>query len=306
MLNSKQYQLLFELTKITESIRIIYEKLKLLEEINQKDSQEYKKNIDYLTICIEVETSKYNEIVNPSDLEELYSYLSKQNKKNCKDTEKLVCYERIRNNIFMKLSNNLKSESYHIDDETEELKISTQKMNVILNMALSNEYEYNILFLSLIDKCITENFSPYTDEFIDLKYDTCFCDRQIEKLVIENNFSINTRNYYMIDDGGELFKQGREEFAQKIAIKTMSKMLSNTDKTISNGRFSFMVFVQMYQLCASLIMLYDTDSFIELKTNFKEMSHKSMYNQSGLKLINKTFDEIPKMKDKNKILTLKV
>ena len=303
MLNQKQYMLLFELTEITESIKVIYDYLKDLETIGQKDSEEYKKYMDYLTICLEVENNKYNEKMSTKDLEEIFMYLNKQKDSDKKNTDKLLCYERIRNNIFMKLTKNLNSEVYHMDGEIEELELSIEKMNEILNMAKANDYEYNILLLSLIDKKIIDDETQFTEELIDFKYTACFCDREIENLVIENNFSVKTKNYYMIDDGDELFKSGREEFAKKIALKTMSKMLVKTE---DDEKIDLKRLLQLYNLCTSLMMLYDTPSFTELKTNFLEMEQKSIYSALGMRLITKAFNETHKLKSKNKILTLKV
>jgi len=303
MLNQKQYILLFELTEITESIKVIYDYLKDLEKIGQKDSDEYKKYMDYLTICLEVETNKYNEKMNTNDLEEIFMHLNKQKASDKKNTDKLLCYERIRNNIYMKLTKNLNSEVYHMDGEFEELELSIEKMNEILNMAKANDYEYNILLLSLIDKNIIDDETLFTDELIDFKYDACFCDREVESLVIENNFSVKTKNYYIIDDGDELFKSGREEFAKKIALKTMSKMLVKTE---DDEKIDLKRLLQLYNLCTSLMMLYDTPSFTELKTNFLEMEHRTIYSALGMRLITRAFNETHKLKSKNKILTLKV
>ena len=42
-------------------------------------------------------------------------------------------------------------------------------------------------------KNIIDDETLFTDELIDFKYDACFCDREVESLVIENNFSVKTK-----------------------------------------------------------------------------------------------------------------
>ena len=75
-------------------------------------------------------------------------HLNKQKASDKKNTDKLLCYERIRNNIYMKLTKNLNSEVYHMDGEFEELECIIRivvLLIVCLEITIRNKNLFEVL-----------------------------------------------------------------------------------------------------------------------------------------------------------------
>jgi len=78
MLTLNQKEILTSFNKTTEAIKVLYNKLKELEKNGQKDSEEFRKTIDYLDICLEVEDSKYGTQIDTSNLERIFEHIDSQ------------------------------------------------------------------------------------------------------------------------------------------------------------------------------------------------------------------------------------
>lgn len=151
-----------KIIEITESIKAIYNKLCELEIKNQKNSPEYKQNIDYLKIALQVEEQIYNQ-TNKEELKKL----AKTNK-------------RIRNKID--------------DIEPNMGPMAGQ----IYSIAASLDDELFTIFFSVLDEKIEE--ADNKTALCNVKYNNLFTHPDIESFGIANEFKMNSRTNFIFEE----------------------------------------------------------------------------------------------------------
>lgn len=173
---------LLRIIKIEKTILEIYKRLYNLE-INQKDTIEYKEQVNNLKLSILVEDDLFNSI----DKQKLSKYL---NNINCSHLLRTL-------NDFDFLLN--KYEHLYIAKRLYE-RINYKENNLLKNLIKEDSKFY---FLNQIESLIKCN-KEYIDIFRKSKYILAFLNRNIELELLSNNFNINN---YLISKSSAILNE---------------------------------------------------------------------------------------------------
>lgn len=150
--------------KTTNSIMNLYKKLCKLEILNQKNTQNYNKYMEYLKIALEVEKEKYRSLTN-EELENLQTLAKGNNERIFRQTDKYI----------------------EIDDE---------EITKTIYLADNQKEKEKHIFYSMLEDEIQEKQNT---NHIILKYHLLFTDAQIEPYAVENNFNMSHTNKVIIE-----------------------------------------------------------------------------------------------------------
>lgn len=191
------------LLRITTHIQEVYDRLLILEKDGKKDSLEYQKTIEYLKMCIENETEIYKKDYNTFDEnEKLIRYLEIGCKRVRKSTydyedESIVFENDFSNKVAQRIINKLfnvltDSEEFArlIEEESIKKGSNTEELNkMILDDRIAKNVIYNNLLCNIEQSVNNQNFKPYKDYLIEIKYDIPFVFGFFEEYMLENLFS---------------------------------------------------------------------------------------------------------------------
>lgn len=274
----------------TSSIKNIYDKMLNLELNNQKDSEEYKKNLVYLDIARELETQRYAKI----SLIDAYRYYLKINDDiNGKFyVENNLVEERIMSNLLKIFAKNIQ-------------KLDTKNKTVIFY----NLFDRNILRLALFlnDKKNSDKkgYDTHTNNlYFRLKYYLSFINREVEELLLNSSFAslddIDIANYLMVPYEGDedLITKEKDLYCKNVALIQINKLLSITDIMHDSHEKDFEVNLRQLLLESSLVFL-DKETIKDINDYFmnkeEDYSHISKYLIS--EIINKDNNEKIKIKN---------
>ena len=325
------------LLRITTNIDKLYTKLCKLEIENKKDTDEYTKNIHYLSILIEEETKLYNKL--NLTFNKTVSWINfllniKQiNGINLRETLLTQNYDnhiiiRILNNLTLNISKdynkliNLSNENLEIVMKLIGIKISISSPKdiickcIISKIAIENDIHY--AYLSFLQEEIhNPKQTSLRDKLITNKYNTAFINRDIESYTLTNNFNIKTNNFIISNIVPELleinqltYKNIQDLIGCTISSNEIYELLEISDLDYCDiTKVTTSVLRQCMINSAFLFMSGEKISDINYEfheyTDDKEYLEIHPNSNISYNLIINSFNSIKENRAKTKILSLK-
>lgn len=181
-----------------------------LELDDNKDSDEYKKNLDYLTIALDIEKKLYETIDNRTMIELVTLLLNDKLSSNfCGNVDSII-NENYNNKIIRRVLNKLNegidynNDTYfNVDDQVENFNENIfmpipdlpKENNSISPSILVAEFE-SIIYQCILDIIIEQEKHDIND-FIKSKYNMTFINNFLETLLVNNNFNIPENETYI-------------------------------------------------------------------------------------------------------------
>ncbi len=290
-LSGKEIVEIQDLTKITNSIYALYQKLYNLEINGNFDTEEYKEMLEYLNIAIEVENRKYREIDKKSAQKIIYYLLEYYQIHNVGltldnvitfDDNKLIFRRIIKYLLFnsfcdVKIINflyceNENTSALELEGEPEDdFYIQVSKNNLLIEI----EKDIVKIFLTFVQDFYDSTNKKFEDYLVKTKYNVSFLHKNFEKEFIGNKFQmpyckfLNSKllsemeNFYQSD-----YEHQVSSYAKTIAtyhinqlLKLKSSKFNNTEKVVS-------VILRVFMLKATLLML-DAETLALYKLQIK-------------------------------------
>lgn len=197
-MKNEDIEILNKLFEIAKKILKIYNNLIDLELNNKKNTDEYKKQLDILDICLGVEENLYKKI----DLEKIDDYIEYSDYENLftnitdydllvDDIDNLLIYKRVYNKLN-KIKNNKLINDYQ--DEKNKNDYPPFDLVKILESYINNDIFKSLILL--IDNSLNDNINKkYINRLIKSKYLISFLNTDIENDLKE---SVEVNNYLII------------------------------------------------------------------------------------------------------------
>ena len=269
--------------KISNSICSLYNQLCQLEIDGKKDTEEYKKVMDYLNITIEVEQEYYNEAKLYSHKCASWIYFIMSNKIPLKLVSNFtsILHSKFELAASRRVLENLIS--IYINSEEEQLDEGI--MQLINDLNISNfmkqdihledyikfqeyfEKDFLNLFLIYIQGCIDHidqkkvNDDELRKKFIKTKYYIYSIYTFIEREFLKDNFTSSKFSFIDLDTDFPEFDGMNDEYYSKICLRSMVGLLRKAPST------NFLLFIQYFMFKSSLIFM-DKKSIKRVKSVF--------------------------------------
>ena len=211
-LTSKDYEWLKNIMKNNESIDAIYKKLCELEINGQKDSDEYKKYIDYLKIALEVENNIYaTGKINFYNGSALVNYIIGERMPDdfLNDRESIIAKD-YNNRVIRRVLKNLIGIVASDYETVKKYMIPTQLVEFMkyigmedADQSVSNALYSSVQMKDALDQDISNGFltilreltnsskyAEYKNELIASKYHIAFIEPNTETLLLNNSFEL--------------------------------------------------------------------------------------------------------------------
>ncbi len=230
---TKQEKTIFqELFNLNKKIIKLYGNLTTLEYRHLVDSIEYKNNIKYLSLCIELENELYQKL-NYQKINVYLDYLQEALYENvsdydviCCDFEDLLPHKRIYNRLF-----DTKKSLFIKDIQKEDNNsLKSQKIMIANNI----HEDFLTLFIFFLNNYIQDYvYNEYRKDLIKAKYQVYFLNNQLEKMFLNNSIQDNIISCFSMAD---LFDFEETEtnniicnYINKYIKKYISSLLKITD-----------------------------------------------------------------------------
>lgn len=204
VLDKKTMQIFERILNVSNSINKLYKNLYDLELDGKKDSDLYKRNMEYLKLSIEVEEEIYEKIIyNQEKVELLSMYIDeKYNLYDCNSYFDYVYFNQDERGILRvseTLYDVLDNADYSFDNlyEDEDYEVLYSSYFSKLNNMLNKEMIMNYLKENEQQIKFTNEEKDQKDLLTGFKYNASFINKQLEMQLINNDFNIE--NLYDID-----------------------------------------------------------------------------------------------------------
>lgn len=307
-----------------KNIQRLYDKLCKLEIQGKKNTNEFEKLIEYLSIVIEVEDKLYNEAkLTPEKILSWIKFL-----KTTKDKNNTIL-QRIINTLFQKLTNNYNIlKNLPIKELENILKISginltdkNPKKEEICKCILIKESiqkdSYHIFISFLEEKINNPKQKMFNEYLIESKYEAIFQNKDIESFAIKNNFDLPNKPYIFSPIIKEihninpiLYKNIKDTIGDKIVSTQIYKILEIKDEEYNNLNIVSAQIIRECMIKSYLTLMsdqkisdvnYDFHEFIEDK-DYEELYPNNNISEN---IIINLFKGIKKDKEKIRILSIK-
>lgn len=317
-LTYEDFKQIESLLKNNTNIDKLYSKLYTLELEGHKDTEEYKKHLEYLSMFLEFEEKIYKE-ANLS----IKKTLSWINFLNQKSNNKIVA--RILYNLFTRITKSYNELLTIPNSQTEEITkllsinaMGPNKETICKCIVLKETIEKNLYlpFLNFIEAYIQNNTNKELHEnLLSGKYNTLFTNPKIEKIALSNNFTISPIPHVIeeipkeIDNiNVELYKNIKDLISYTIAEGEIYHLLEISDFEYNDiSKTTISVFRQC--MLRSAFQIMSDEKISDLNFSFHEYVESENYQEShpnndiSYNLIVHNFKEIKKDKNKRKILS---
>lgn len=312
------YVLVESLIKISYAIENLYHKLYMLEIKNLKESEEYKKYLEYLDMSLEYEEELYNESnLTALKCQNLIHLIINRyiNKKMINDLESVLSrkyenayFRRVVNKLNAIMKNDYSGMEELIDNDIFEIKDNIDYdymyLSNLIRLNLMNDYIERI-FLILQEKIDEEKDIKLKNKLIRDKYYISFIFPNAEKKLMNNNFSVENRvcditiiiSYILgitEDEYKEIHNDYLEKEIRKLFYKTMFK---EKEEKVSKEKL-----ILRECLIRALFMMANKKMIDELCKEFKSVSKINCDNIEVFFKNCVTFNN----KDKQKQITIKI
>lgn len=181
--------LLNSIIEITNKISKIYYNLYTLDINNQKNTEEYKKQLDYLSICLDIE----NELYKKTNYKNLYLYMEYLDEKKIfryyQDFDSLLDFDHnliIKKRIYNRLNNINFSNLINIYQNDINKKNDDPSFDhlIFLNKEINNDIEKSVIYFSL---------EKNKKDLLKIKYIITFLNKDIENNldIFKDNLNLN-------------------------------------------------------------------------------------------------------------------
>lgn len=295
----------------------LYTKLYTFELEDKKDSEEYKKHLEYLSIFLEFEEKTYKEA--NLTIDKALSWISFLYQKS---DNKII--SRILYNLFSRLTikyNELQrltlEEVQNIASLFSVKVFGTNKETICKCIILKDTIEKNLYytFLNFLQKHIeTINNNELRHNLIVGKYTTLFTNPKIEKIALKNNFDISPTPEIieeipieLLPLNDSLYRFVKDLISSTIAEGQIKELLKISDADYNDILITTASIYSQSMLRAAFQIMSD-DKIDELNYNFNKYTKSEEYlkchqnDHISYNLIIHNFKEINNDKKKRKIL----
>ena len=221
MLNNNEKKVLNKLYNITKSIKDLYFKLITLELNGKKNSEEYKKILDYLSMTRELEEKYMNEI---DDCNKYLSYFEK----NMYGVNEMNAITE-GNYLYLK--------EFRIIGKLLIYRDENNKNEAILNEAILKDVI--LMFIKNLDKCIKETTNKFLKEkLIYTIYSLIYSNKNIETDLLYYNFNFELDNISKSNYIAYLLNVDNKKYNKKFMCYILN-FTNNAMKYITKNTYNF-------------------------------------------------------------------
>ncbi|MBQ9072130.1 MAG: hypothetical protein IJY25_03125 [Bacilli bacterium] len=314
------------LLETAKAVEKLYNKLYILEINGQKETDEYKKQMEFLNISIDLENrlyKKYNFSIEKQSI--LIKYLVNfKYHKNYIDNEACIINQDYANihvrRVINKLTNELSKTKAGIKEiYFEEVELMENDMKEsINNIRVLKELQRDIFssyLLFLQEYILNEQYKCYKNEFIKSKYNLSFVYEKIEKIMLNNNFDINKELYLgskLVSDilkiDLQVYNYMKDDYSSSFLKDIVFEFIEFKDLDYNDKNKSVSAMLRMCYIRSCLLMVSEqkiTDINCELQEyiNSEEYLNKHINDTISQNLIKICFDSIEKDRTKVKRLS---
>lgn len=303
------------ITEIAASIETLYIKLFNLEINGKKETEEYKKTIEYLKISVEVENELLqNKLLSSDKIIAMMFYLIKKKKsENFSENYKEVLNQSYNDRIFLRIFNKiyfkykenptiLQSIEKYLDEPEEEIL-----QNIIAKNELDKSLERDFLnsYLFLLQQFCLDSQDEYVFPYLlSTKYNLSYSIPSIEESLISLNFEIPDTlclessmiaNIFSMNE--EEYEKAKNDYGTKIAFSQIIKILDMDNKNFSNPKNIANSILKQCLLRAAF-MFMDEETLQELNYQFHSQIENKKYllkypnNSVNENIVSKCFRKI--------------
>lgn len=333
-LNKTDLEQLEAILRNNKNIERLYKKLYTLEIEDKKETLEYTKLLDYLSIVIEVEDKLYKEA--NLTLEKALSWAKLLF--NCKPNNSFITIEnimkqnydnliisRIINKLLTIITQNnhelLMCQNKELTNIMTMLGINVLKIDkkhtLCKSITMKNIIENNIYytFLSILQEDIENPLQKtFKEKLIIAKYNTLLVNKNIEAYLLKNNFNIQINTYIDSESTSELLQINKQLYqivkntiACALANKQIYKLLEINDTDYNNIEKTTSSILRQCMMKAALIFL-TKEEINNINNNLQNYINNDEYQTSHTNntistyLINNCIKNITTSKTKIKTL----
>ena len=339
-LEKNDYEQIESIIKTTKSIETLYKRMCELEINGSKNTEEFKKNFDYLTIALDVEENIYkNANLTSEKIQAWIKYIfeTKVPEEFYTDSESVVrqnysnktirrilnilstkhqsyfrISEQISNDIFLKNIMKL----IGINNPNELFEKATQA-TIEMESAFNKDYSNSVLHIikELLNK---KEYDNYKGNLISTKYYLSFIDKTIEEGLLFTEFDIPETLYFISSNkalahklDADKFKIFKKGYALEKTVLQISGMLQLSDLDYTNEKIAISSILRECFIRAGF-MLLDDDTLGDLNYEFHEFLESEKFldehkhDKISTQLITNCFKKIKKDKEQVNIISLKL
>lgn len=311
----------------SKAIGILYDKLYELEINGKKDTSEYKKQIEFLKISIELEDrlyKKYNFSTEKKLVIIKYLIGYKFSKDYIEDEDSIMNQEydeffirRVIRNLLGQVTQTNEGFKELYLDENDERNMDYLMRSVKVLKELDEDM-YNSYLLFLQENIDNEAYKCYKNDFIKAKYKLIFIYDKLENKMINNNFAISKDLYLSSKFISDLWNIDldtynfmKDDYCEQILSKQILDFLDVGDMDYNNRIKSVSAVLRMCYIRSCLLMMSD-EKIDEVNYTFHDYIEDEEYlnnhynDKIGEKLIISCFKNIKKDRTKVKRLSFKI
>lgn len=300
-----------DLINITNSIKVLYDKLYKLTIKGKTETEEYKKIYDYLSISLDIEEDIYSKLnLSYNNLIEILTFISKKLKNEPimalinRNYSNIVKYRISKNLLSLILGNKLYYQNYALNlmigdfdtFEIEEGAIDYIASEVDLNFSLNDDISYSfVIYLQeLIDNDL---YSIYKNKLIKTKFAWSFIENDIN--VINNiyplrnvsRFDVLARYYdYTYSEKNDYVKETQSKYLKENIDKFM-KLANKND--LSDVNYTKLLLLKCH--VSSILEAFDISDLITLERECQEfitVKHLDSNNPLGSGLLLNSINDV--------------
>lgn len=336
-LNKQDFELIDRLVKTTNSIETLYKKMYDLEISGKKDSNEYKKLLDYLKMTIEVEDKIYQD-ANLDYLRciGLADYIIEDRLPDgfTNDVESIMSQNydnrvlrRILSILFHKVISDYNGIKEMLPNELVDLMIQLGMPNpdkivsqaIYSSIELQKAFEKDTFsgFLTFLQEFINKkDYANFKEQLISSKYNTSFINKAIESDMISSSFDIPETFYVnsrfvadLTNTDLDLYKLLKNSYGVKESTKQISEVIEMGDMDYSDPKKATSSILRQCLMRASFLLMsdevisdvnYEFHEFVESEKYLNRHSHDRISEQ----LIINCFKSIKRDRSKPSVLSL--
>ncbi len=329
-LRQSDYEQIEAVIKITSSIDILYRRLYDLEINNQKDTDEYKKILEYLDISLEVEKGNYEKMnLSANKCVLIINYLLEQRMSSDpkSDLETIILQEDF-NRVIRRVISILGSKVLNDHSELQrmipsqliemlqylglqnanELVMESIQSSVIMRQAFEKE-TLNTFLLFLQEVLEDKNYLSFRNRLLKAKYDIIFVNKDIESEMLISNFNVMnflfnskiTADFLSLDSN--LYKILKNGYGVKISTYQIAELLELSDMDYSSQNTALASILRQLYMRSGFLLL-DDEVISDVNYEFHEFVENPNYlnkhkeDKISISVIIQAFRKIKKDREK--------
>lgn len=336
-LQTQDFELIEKLTKTTTSIETLYKKMYDLEINGKKETEDFKKIVDYLKIAIDVESKMYQDSsLSYQRCIALADYILQDKLPDSflDDVESIMTQDysnrvlrRILNILVHKIISDYESVKEMLPTELLDLmfqlgisnpdKMVTQA--IYSSIELQKAFEKDTLngYLVFLQEFINKkDYEAFKEDLIRSKYNTSFINKIIEEDMISNNFDIPETFYLnskfvadITQTDLKLYGLLKNSYGVKESTKQISEVIEMKDEDYNNPKSATTSILRQCLMRASFLLMSD-EVISDINYEFHEFIENEKYlnrhpdDHISERLIINCFKSIKRDKSKQVVLSL--